>query len=209
MTKDYYLKKTCGIYCITHKESGKQYVGQSVDCFERWKQHQTPKKGSTGIKAAIMKHGINSFTFEVLEECSKDLLNEREIYFIAEKKTLAPLGYNLTSGGGAPTEISKETKEKMSSASKGKKKAPRSAEHIANLSAAKTGKTRTDEQKIKMSAAQKGKKMPPRSAEHCAKISALKKGKPMSPLSEERKAKISASVKEYWEKKKAQASSEE
>jgi group I intron endonuclease len=220
MTKDYYLKKTCGIYCITHKENNKQYIGQSVDCFERWKQHQTPKKGSTGIKAAIMKHGINSFTFEVLEECSKDLLNEREVYFIAEKKTLSPLGYNLTSGGSAPTETSKETKEKMSAASKGKKKAPFSAEHIAKISAANKGRKTSDETKAKlsiagmrrktsdetkakMSAAIKGKK---RSEETCKKMSAARTGK---KTSEETKAKMSTARKEYLANKKAQASSEE
>jgi len=97
---NWYVKKTCGIYCITHKETGKQYIGQSVDCFERFKQHTTSKKGSGGIKGAIMLEGVCNFTFEILEECPLDKLNEREIFYIAEKSTLSPLGYNLTSGGG-------------------------------------------------------------------------------------------------------------
>lgn len=98
--KNFYLKKICGIYIITNKEDGKQYVGQSVDCFERWKQHATPKKGSHGIKGAIMKHGIHQFIFEILEECERESLNKREIFYIKEKESLSPLGYNLTHGGG-------------------------------------------------------------------------------------------------------------
>ena len=97
---NWYVKKTCGIYCITHKETGKQYIGQSVDCFERFKQHTTSKKGSGGIKGAIMLEGVCNFTFEILEECPPDKLNEREIFYIGEKGTLSPAGYNLTSGGG-------------------------------------------------------------------------------------------------------------
>lgn len=109
---NWYVKKTCGIYCITHKETGKQYIGQSVDCFERFKQHTTSKKGSGGIKGAIMKHGVDQFTFQVLEECTRDKLNEREMFYIAEMKTLAPDGYNLTTGGGQGYEDSTQTRKK-------------------------------------------------------------------------------------------------
>jgi group I intron endonuclease len=98
MRTNYYLKKTTGIYCFTHIESGRQYVGQSVDCFERWKQHSTPKKNSKGIKGAIMEFGICAFQFRILETCSREQLNERERYWIAELGTISPSGYNLNSG---------------------------------------------------------------------------------------------------------------
>lgn len=104
---NWYVKKTCGIYCITHKD-GKQYIGQSVDCFERFKGHTTGKKGSGGIKGAIMLHGITSFTFQILEECSRESLNEREIYYIKELGTMEPNGYNLTAGGGIQIEAKKK-----------------------------------------------------------------------------------------------------
>lgn len=153
----YYLKKTCGIYSITHIESGKQYIGQSVNCFDRWKSHTTPKKGATGIKGAIMKWGVDAFTFSVLEECKKKELNEREVWWILELCTLSPAGYNLTSGGGQGTFVSDETKEKMSAANMGKTK---SEEHKRKLSAANKGKPPSEETKAKLSATLKGRTLP-------------------------------------------------
>jgi group I intron endonuclease len=142
MTKrNYYLKKTCGIYCITHTESGKQYVGQSVDVTERWKHHTTPKKNSTGIKGAIMKWGIEAFTFSVLEECKREDLNAREVWWISTLATLSPSGYNLISGGGQGTSFSKESKQKLSK--------PKSEEHKQNISESLKGKTSPNKGKTK------------------------------------------------------------
>ena len=119
-TKNYYLKRIVGIYCFTHIESGRQYVGQSIDCADRFKSHTTPRKGAAGIKGAIMKYGVEAFKWQILEECKREELNEREIYWIAQLGTLSPGGYNLNSGGGALTTFSKESKAKMSAAGKGK-----------------------------------------------------------------------------------------
>lgn len=181
MTKrNYYLKKTCGIYCITHTESGKQYVGQSVDITERWKQHTTPKKNSTGIKGAIMKHGVNAFTFSVLEECKSEDLNDREVWWISTLSTLSPSGYNMTSGGCQGTSVTSETKQKMSDVRKGK---PKSDEHKQKMSEAAINR-------------------PPRSEEHCRNLSEAKKGKAHSPHSEETKAKMSDAAKARWARQK-------
>ena len=204
MTKNYYLKKTCGIYAITHKETGKQYIGQSIDCFERWKQHQTPKKGSSGIKGAIMKHGVDQFVFEVVEECKKDLLNEREIFYIKERETMAPLGYNLTSGGGQGHEYSTESKKKMSEA--GKKRAPPSAETRAKISEAGKNRTMSEEARAKISASHMG--MSP-SEEARAKISATLTGRKTGSPSDEVKARMSEGKRIGWENKKSQAFSED
>lgn len=190
--KKYYLKKTCGIYCITNKENGKQYIGQSVDCFERWKQHATSKKGSTGIKGAIMKHGVDQFVFEILEECDRDKLNEREIFYIKERETMSPLGYNLTSGGGQGHEKSAELKKKISAAGMGRTHSP---ETKAKMSAAAMGHTRNV-----------GIKKRPMSEEQKVKISESLKGHTNGlgrKLSEETKAKLSAARKEYFKKKGA------
>lgn len=174
MTKrNYYVKKTCGIYCITHTESGKQYVGQSLNCIERWKQHTTPKKNSNGIKGAIMKHGVNAFTFSVLEECKSEDLNDREVWWIEMLATLSPSGYNLRSGGGQGTVVSIETKKKLSEAQKGKP-APnkgKTASVNAKLKMSNSAKTRSEETRKKLSESQKGKKIGPPSEEHRKKLS--------------------------------------
>ena len=45
----------------------------------------------------MRKHGINNFEFEIIEECIKDLLDEREAYYIEfYKSNLKDYGYNNT-----------------------------------------------------------------------------------------------------------------
>jgi group I intron endonuclease len=185
MKTNYYLKKICGIYCFTHIESGRQYCGQSVDCAERFKQHTTPKKGAAGIKGAIMKYGVDAFSFQILEECKREELNEREVWWIAQLGTLSPGGYNQTSGGGQGTSISDETKERLSAALKGRAK--------------------SEETRAKMSEAHKGKKHSALNEEANAKRSAALKGRAKGPKSEETRAKQAASLKEYWRKRRESA----
>ena len=88
-----------GIYLITNKVNGKKYVGQSIDIEERWKRHIiASKKSELHIHRAIRKYGIDNFDFSILEECSVDKLDEREIYWISELDTYNN-GYNMTIGG--------------------------------------------------------------------------------------------------------------
>ena len=77
----------CGIYKITNKVTKQTYIGQSVNISDRWKQHI---KCGLGIDASptnklynnMQKTGVTSFTFEVLQKCSRDQLNEKEKYWI-------------------------------------------------------------------------------------------------------------------------------
>ena len=75
-----------GIYKITDIASGKCYVGQSVNIGERFKQHikrglgaEAPTKNK--LYPAMQEIGVENFTFELIEECSKDKLDEREDYW--------------------------------------------------------------------------------------------------------------------------------
>lgn len=81
-------KKTiCGIYKITNLLTEQCYIGQSVNISDRWKQHC---KCGLGIEASATNKLYNSmqrdkiwnFTFELLEECPKELLNEKERFWI-------------------------------------------------------------------------------------------------------------------------------
>lgn len=85
-----------GIYLITNKVSGGSYVGKSVDIHRRFIEHRTVNAEHNGsLKAAFLKYGVECFSFEVLEECPVEMLNEREMYYIDK---LNP-SYNRTKGG--------------------------------------------------------------------------------------------------------------
>ena len=112
-----------GIYKITNPK-GKIYIGQSIDVFNRRdkyyiKMHNS-LKGQPKIYNSIKKYGWEHHQFEIIEECSIDQLDEREIYWGLYYNTLDPkLGLNLKLGNGNPI-ISDETKQKISKAHKGR-----------------------------------------------------------------------------------------
>ena len=91
-----------GIYKITNTVNGKCYIGQSRDIEARWQKHLSAYKSSPDweLYRAFKKYGIPQFTFEIVEECQIDELNEREIYWIAQYDSFNN-GYNMTLGGEA------------------------------------------------------------------------------------------------------------
>jgi group I intron endonuclease len=96
------------IYTITNTENGKFYVGKSIKLFRRWWEHlymANTKNNRHPLYDSIRKYGIDKFKFDVIEECTDDILNEREIYWIAK---LTP-PYNLTIGGTGGDTFSKRT----------------------------------------------------------------------------------------------------
>lgn len=96
-----------GIYKITNQVNGKKYIGQSLNIGQRWKDHKYIAKSNNenrkyhmAIYEAIRKYGIDNFIFEILEECSKELLDEKERYWISYyNSNTKENGYNETAGG--------------------------------------------------------------------------------------------------------------
>ena len=88
-----------GIYKITNKINQMAYIGQSIRIEQRWQEHIAGNKNSY-IHNAIKRYGVANFSFEILEECPKELLDEREIYWIKYYNTFEN-GYNLTVGGNS------------------------------------------------------------------------------------------------------------
>ncbi len=88
-----------GIYLITNLINNKKYVGQSTHIYKRWGVHKNPNNWTdNALYRAFRKYGIDKFKFEILEECPKELLNDREIYWISYYNSFED-GYNLTAGG--------------------------------------------------------------------------------------------------------------
>lgn len=103
-----------------------------------------------------------------------------------------PNGYNITKGGdGFTGVITKEHREKISQALKGRVK---SAEHLQKISNSLKGKLHTEEFKQRMSVIQKNRPYK-HSAETCEQISIALRGKKKPPRSKEHAAKIAAALK--------------
>lgn len=103
------LKRVTGIYKIENTINGKVYIGQSVNIKKRFIEHRyraydksDEKTYSLYLYSAIRKHGVENFSFSIIEECNAEELNEREMYWIdhyhANQKEY---GYNLSDGGNS------------------------------------------------------------------------------------------------------------
>lgn len=88
-----------GIYKITNKLNNKVYIGQSNNIQRRFEEHKYQEKNSA-IHNAIKKYGLENFNFEIIEECSLEELDEKEIFWIKYYNSFED-GYNLTLGGQA------------------------------------------------------------------------------------------------------------
>lgn len=93
----------CGIYKITSTIDGKAYIGQSTNVKNRWSEHiksalEIGTIAKSQLYTAMKKDGIDNFTFELVEECSKIDLNAREKHYINFFETNV-YGLNMTKGG--------------------------------------------------------------------------------------------------------------
>lgn len=75
-----------GIYKITNLNNNMCYVGQAANISDRWRQHikrglgaETPTRNK--LYPAMSAIGVENFSFEIIEECDRALLNEREDYW--------------------------------------------------------------------------------------------------------------------------------
>lgn len=155
------LNKTSGIYLIKNKINGHLYVGQAVDIKKRWLNHQNRLNNNNGrpnlhLQSAWNKYGENNFEFYVLERCSSNELNKREIYWIKKFNTCHNQNhYNMNEGGASNFgyKHTLETKRRLSKLRKGK---PLSMEHRRKLSL--SHKNMSDEVRRNISEGHKGLK---------------------------------------------------
>jgi len=78
------LNQKCGIYKLTCNEHS--YIGSSINIYYRLKRHISDllknKHANKYIQNVFNKYGGDSFKFEVIEECSRDVLIKTESYYI-------------------------------------------------------------------------------------------------------------------------------
>ena len=167
------------IYGARNTVNGKWYIGQTVNYKQRKHNHLRYARHNRDrcvFHAAIRKYGEDAFDWTVLEYNinTHDELNEREKYWIQEKNSRIPNGYNMNAGGNGTAnhhqseetrkrisatltgrKQSEETKRKKSAALKGK---PFSEAHRMHLSEGRKGMVFTEEHRRHLSEAAKGAK---------------------------------------------------
>lgn len=170
------MNKKIGIYKIT-SPTGKVYIGESIDIYKRWGRYKTLNcKGQVKIYRSLLKYGVETHSFEIIEECEFDELKCRERYWQDFYEAIGEKGLNcfLTQTSDLKRVVSDETSKKLSLASKNRKGVSCSEEKKQKISLANTGKVHTNEARIKMSISQM--KREKRSKEFCKQISERQMG---------------------------------
>lgn len=100
-----------GIYKITNKNTNCVYIGQALDIRRRWAAHLSvanrikenrclDREKKSPIDVSLSQHGYSAFSWEIIEQCPIEQLNDREIYWINFYNSYSK-GYNATKGGQA------------------------------------------------------------------------------------------------------------
>jgi len=109
-----------GIYKIINPR-GKVYIGQSVNIERRNIEYFKLKcKNQPKLYYSFQKYGVENHQFEIIEECTVEKLNEKEIYWGTHYGVLGDDGLNLRLGN-ANGLCSEKTKQKISKSQKGNK----------------------------------------------------------------------------------------
>lgn len=174
------------IYMISHKETGKSYIGKTErkNWKARIKEHFKGQSiGTPLIHYAMKKHGADAFQWFVLyKDVPNNAIDALEKACIQDYNTQHPNGYNLKEGGDGGSH-SPDTRQKIANSHLGKKFTDK---HKENLSKAKRGansyhygkrgpgtpnygNTHTVETREKMSRSQRGKKRSKETRERMSK----------------------------------------
>lgn len=92
----------CGVYKITNIKNNMCYIGQAKDIDDRWKEHMKYGLGidtpvGNKLYQAMKEIGPENFTFELLEACPVEQLDEKEKFYI-ELYQAKDYGYNSING---------------------------------------------------------------------------------------------------------------
>ena len=153
-----------GIYKIT-SPTGKVYIGQAVDIKRRWAEHKltfrTSSNSFSRLYKSFYKHGVDSHTFEVIEECLEEELNRRERYWqdLYEVTTQRGLNCNLQAVENRSGKLAKEVIEQRQKTRMLNGGYNFSEEWRKKQSLAKKGKAKTKEHVEKVVQARREKKV--------------------------------------------------
>lgn len=188
-----------GIYSITNKANSKIYIGSTGSTMGfkfRWQLHKSELRGNRHANKHLQyswnKYGEDVFRFDIIDECSDEILIGLEDYYIRLCNSMdCKFGYNKREAGshGKHTE---EAKEKCRISATGRKHTEETKEKCRIAGRKGKGIKRPSEFGLKVSLRNK-----------CRITSIDVKDKISKSLmghltSEETKNKISIALKNYW-----------
>ena len=204
------------VYVLWCSKTDMHYIGVTGRKVEqRILEHKRGKKQFLHKEIQRIGWDGNWDWWVVESDIPANLISEREQYWIQVFDSLYPNGYNRTIGGikhfkHSKATFTQETRDKMRQAHLGKKRAPFTEEHIANLSKAKMGeknnfygKHHTEEAKEKNRQAHIGI---PHTKEHNAKIGKAGRGR---KVSEKTRAILRERTLASWAAKRAAKEAQE
>ena len=92
---------------MTNNIDNKVYVGQSTEVETRLARHRKAIDDCL-LHKDIRKYGVENFSFEIIEECNLEELDELEKKYIAKFNSVVPNGYNISLGGRDNSHLSGE-----------------------------------------------------------------------------------------------------
>lgn len=153
---------TSGIYAIINLVDGKHYVGSALNLEKRWARHQHDlkwnKHHNSKLQRAWIKHGPESFRFDILERVNPVDIIVREQYWLDEtlpfynilRVAKSALGYKHTD----EARLKNSLKSKLwHSSLSDEERAKRYKSHAIKI----TGKKVSEATRLKMSVSHKGK----------------------------------------------------
>jgi hypothetical protein len=122
-------KSICGIYKITNTVNNKYYIGSAISIRYRLNTHKRllrdNKHFNKHLQASYNKYGLSNFVFEQLEVTTKEVMIEREQFWIDQLDASNPKkGYNkrINASSNLGIKASEETRKKLSVAHMGHKR---------------------------------------------------------------------------------------
>jgi hypothetical protein len=165
------------IYKIICNVNNKFYIGRAVNFAKRIGIHKSRLRNNKHINKHLQnlwnKYGEQSFSFLIIEKCSKELLCEREQYYLnLFIDTEACINISRSSNNNtSSTNI--ETRNKISIANKGKKHTEKTKKFLSMIN---IGKHQSEESKEKIRVARSKQIMLPHTCETKQKISKANSG---------------------------------
>lgn len=107
------MNRICGIYKFENNINGHIYIGQSIDIKKRFREHKSASFNPNNpdynlpIHSAIRKYGLENFSFDIIDICSEEKLNDQEIYWIDYYNSYTNGNYNISKGGNNREHVGK------------------------------------------------------------------------------------------------------